>query len=238
LKTEEKRFLYSIIFPFIFLLIIWIVELFEQALGTSYSFLGVYPRTIEGLAGIVTMPFIHGGVDHILSNTFPVFILSTGIIYLYRDLGYKAILYIWLTTGIITWAIARPSYHIGASGLIYGFAAFLFFSGLLRRDNRMLAISMIVAFLYGSLVWGLLPVKPGVSFEGHLAGALSGLIFAYVYRNKGPQPLKYEWELEEEYDEQSTRSIPIDFRFQTQSTNDEIKITYIYRDGDDEDPIS
>jgi len=233
LKKEEKRFLYSIIFPIIFLIIIWIVELFEQSLGTSYSFLGVYPRAINGLIGILTMPFIHGDVDHILSNTFPVFILGTGIIYLYKDLGYRVILLIWILTGVITWLIGRPSWHIGASGLIYGFASFLFFSGVMKKDNRMLAISLIVAFLYGGLVWGVLPLKAGVSFEGHLAGAISGILFAIVYRNKGPQRELYDWELEDDDEPIPTKTLPMDYRFPTETTDNSININYVYRDEEE-----
>lgn len=235
MKTEEKRFVYSIIFPALFLIIIWILELFEQSLGTSYSFLGVFPRTIEGLPGIITMPFVHGDVDHILSNSFPVFILATGIIYLYRDLGYRSIIFMWLITGIITWFIGRPSYHIGASGLIYAFAAFLFFGGLLRKDNTMLAISMIVAFLYGSLVWGLLPVQEGVSFEGHLAGAISGLTMAIIYRKKGPQRKKYDWEIEEELLEKAQQEIPLDYTFPIESTENEMQIRYQYKSKDEQE---
>lgn len=179
---------------------IWFLKLSEVFLGVSFTHFGIYPLTLKSLTGIITMPFIHGDWNHLYSNSFPVFILSTGIIYLYRDAAYKIIAIIWIGAGLLTWITGRPSWHIGASGLIYGFASFLFFSGMIRKDLPMLAVSLIVAFLYGSLIWGIFPLQKHISYEGHLAGAIFGLVCAIAFRKQGPPIQKLSWEIEEEYD--------------------------------------
>ena len=105
---------------------------------------------------------------------------------------------IWLFTGFWVWLAARDSSHIGASGLIYGFVCFLFFSGLLRKDTRLMAVSLLVTFLYGSMVWGILPVDQSISWESHLFGSIAGIFCAYYYRADGPQRPKSQWEIDEE----------------------------------------
>jgi len=124
----------------------------------------------------------------------PLLILSVGIFYFYWEIAWKAFAYIYLITGIWVWVAARPSYHIGASGVIYGLAFFLFFSGIFRKDPRSLALSLLVSFLYGSMVWGVLPIKEGMSWESHLFGALAGTFIAYWLRKEGPQPPPSPWE--------------------------------------------
>lgn len=104
--------------------------------------------------------------------------------------------------GIWVWVGGRSGYHIGASGLVYGLASFLFFSGVIRNDIRLLAISLLVVFLYGSMIWGIFPIFPQVSWESHMLGGISGLVLAIYYRKYGPQKKVYEWELEEEEEEE------------------------------------
>jgi membrane associated rhomboid family serine protease len=167
--------------------------------------LGVYPREFSGLVGILTAPLIHADFSHLISNSFTLFILFFGVIYFYRNSVFQVFIIIYIVDGILVWLTARSSYHIGASGLIYGFASFLFFSGVFRKDKRSIALSLLIVFLYGSLVWGVLPVEPGVSFESHLFGAITGLICAFIFRKNDP-PKKYSWEKEEEeeIDEEET----------------------------------
>ena len=127
-------------------MIIWMVKLFEYTLNTSYADFGVLPRTLEGLKGILFMPFLHGDVEHLISNSVPILILGIAIIYFYRGIGYKVIAIIWFMSGLLTWAFAIQDgrYHIGASALVYGFAAFLFVSGTIRKDRNLLAIALAV----------------------------------------------------------------------------------------------
>jgi membrane associated rhomboid family serine protease len=108
---------------------------------------------------------------------------------------------IYILTGSLVWIFGRQSEHIGASGLIYGFAAFLFFGGIFRKNTRLLAISLLVLVYYGGIIWGVLPLDPRISWEGHLFGALSGIFAAYIFKNRGPKPKKYEWENEIEQDD-------------------------------------
>ncbi len=165
-------------------LLFWLVKLFEMRTEINLTYyLGVYPRTIFGLLGILTSPFVHGDWLHLLSNAVPFLLLGGSILFFYPLLARKVLLNIYLLTGMSVWLFARPSFHIGASGLVYGFAAFLFFSGIFRRDMKSISIALIVAFLYGGLVVGLFPAGTGVSYESHLFGAIAGSISAFAYKN-------------------------------------------------------
>jgi membrane associated rhomboid family serine protease len=164
---------------------------------------GILPRSLSGLVGILTSPFIHADTDHLLANTLPLLVVGTGLYYFYRELATRVIAMIWLFSGFWVWMIARGDYHIGASGLIYGFVAFLFLSGLLRRDRRLMAISMLVVFLYGSMVWGILPIDQRISWESHLLGSVAGIFAAWYFRKEGPQRPRPQWELEEEQEHEA-----------------------------------
>jgi membrane associated rhomboid family serine protease len=201
-EEEFKKFKYSLVLPLFFIFVLWIIKTVEFIGHFEFFRFGVYPRNINGLYGIILSPLIHADFNHLLSNTPPLLILGTGIIFFYRELAYKVIGFVWLISGICVWVGARESYHIGASGLIYGLAAFLFLSGLIRRDFRLAAISLLVVFLYGSLVWGVFPIFPQISWEYHLFGGLSGLVAALIYRNKGPKPKEWSWEREEDVNEE------------------------------------
>lgn len=195
---EKPRIRYSIAIPLLFITLIWIIKLIEALEGVSFATYGVYPRRLSGLIGIALAPLIHSDFNHLISNTVSLLVLSTGILYFYKDLSYKVILFVWLVGGLMVWVGARPSYHIGASGLIYGIASFLFFSGVIRNDTRLMAISLLVVFLYGSMVWGVLPIEPRISWEYHMYSAISGFICAIYYRNQGPPKRIWSWEMEEE----------------------------------------
>jgi membrane associated rhomboid family serine protease len=188
MAEERKRFLYSLVFPAFFLILLWIVKFFELSMELSFVEGGVYPRRLVGLKGILFSPLIHGDWKHLLDNSMPVFFLSLALFYFYRDIAYKIWFLIYFMGGILLWAVGRQAYHIGASGLIYGLAAFLFLSGLIRRVRSLTAISLLVVFWYGGMVWGLLPFDYEVSFEAHITGAISGLVLAIVYRDQGPEP--------------------------------------------------
>ena len=192
--------------PFLFVTLLWLVFWAQQAAGSRLLFLGVLPRTAQGIAGIVTSVFIHGDLGHIASNTLPILVLGTMLFYFYRKIAFAAFLWIWLVSGLWLWIGGRnsphqPMYHIGASTLIYGLASFLFFSGIFRRHRQLMVVSLLVVFLYGSITWGIFPLKPEMSWEGHLFGAIAGLLVAFNYRQEGPQRKVYDWELEEDDDD-------------------------------------
>lgn len=199
-SKEKKVFRYSLVLPICFLIAIWLVKIIETTLDVQFSSLGIYPRKLSGLIGIILTPFLHGDFKHLMANSVPLLVLGTGTIFFYRSLSYRVFLIIWILSGICVWIGGRPSYHIGASGLVYGLAAFLFVSGAIRRDTRLAAISFIVIFLYGGMIWGVLPIWPAISWEGHLFGGAAGLACAIAYRHEGPKRKIYSWELEDDND--------------------------------------
>lgn len=159
---------------------------------------GILPRNPKGLLGIITAPLIHADWKHLIDNSIPAFILSLALFYFYRGISYRIFFLIYFIGNTLVWIIGREAYHIGASGIIYGLAAFLFLSGMIRKIRNLMAISLIVVFIYGSMIWGLLPYDYKISWEGHLMGAISGVILAILFRDQGPEPYKPSWELEEE----------------------------------------
>ena len=197
MNEEKEKFLKSLIVPVIFILLIWLIKFFEVLSGISLGHYGIYPRHFSNIFGIISAPFLHANFQHLFSNSLPVLFLSVGIIYFYKVSAFRVILFIYLVTGILVWIIARSSYHIGASGLIYGFVSYLFFSGIIRRDKRAVTLALLVTFLYGSLVWGIFPLQRDVSWESHLFGSFSGIAAAFIFRKYDPYK-KYEWEDEPE----------------------------------------
>ena len=206
LATDKKLLLHSLIFPLIFLIIIWLIKFSELASGVSFAFLGVYPRALYGLPGIIFAPLIHGDLEHLYANSAPILVLMTTLFYFYRKIAYKIFFLIYIFTGIWVWIAARESFHIGASGLIYGLAAFLFVSGILRKSPQLMAITLLVAFLYGGIIWGIVPdfyPEKNISWESHLMGMIAGALLAVYFRKSGPQRKQYSWDLEEEMDEEN-----------------------------------
>jgi membrane associated rhomboid family serine protease len=198
---EYKRFILSLIPPAIILFFIWLVFVYQVADGIDLYYFGIFPRRLSGLIGIITCPFVHANFNHLINNTVPFFFLLTAIFYFYQNVAWRVILYSWLVTGILVWILARPSYHVGVSGQIYCFASFVFFSGIVRKNINLLAISLLVIFVYGSMVWGIFPYQPDMSFESHLMGFLVGAVLAVNYRHEGPQPTVFAKDMEEEEEE-------------------------------------
>jgi membrane associated rhomboid family serine protease len=177
----------------------WLVKSVELLFGADLSHLGIYPLEVKGLPGIFLSPLIHDDFKHLISNSIPLIVLGTGIFYFYSDVAVKVVLWIYFLTGLFVWFVGRDAWHIGASGLVYGFASFLFFSGIIRKYFRLIALSLLVVFLYGSMIWGMFPdFYINVSWEGHSMGFVSGILLAIWFRNDGPQPPVYEWMTEEE----------------------------------------
>ncbi|POY35455.1 rhomboid family intramembrane serine protease [Solitalea longa] len=190
----------SFIISFYLVLILWIVKWLEFKFDISFAPYGIIPRKVEGIIGIFTAPFIHADNPHLLSNSFPLLITGTMLWYFFKELALKVIVGVYLLSGISVWLFGRPAIHIGASGVVYGLTSFLFFSGLFRRDPRLLGLSFLVVFLYGSLFWGLFPFVHEVSWESHIAGGIAGVLFGFLYKNKGPQRRVFAIETEEEED--------------------------------------
>jgi membrane associated rhomboid family serine protease len=199
---EKKKFLNAMFVPALLLVIMWFVKLSEWLFRINLAFLGVHPLHADGIAGIFLYPFLHGSFSHIMANSVPFFVLATALFYFYKDIAVKVLVSVWILSGIWIWFGGRgDSYHIGASGVIYGLSSFLFVSGIIRKNTHLAALSLIVAFLYGGLIWGIFPEffpKENISWEGHLGGLVSGIIFAFYYKNEGPQAKKYSWDFEEE----------------------------------------
>jgi membrane associated rhomboid family serine protease len=200
-KSNFKPLFYSAIPWLAFLSIMWILYFADKKYGLHYSTFGIYPRDFTGLKGVFFSPFIHGSFEHLLNNSLPLLILGTALFYFYGKLGLKVALILYFLSGFLVWLSARESFHIGASGIIYAFAGFLFMSGILRREKSLIALSLLVAFLYGGLFWGIFPVKESISWEGHLWGGVAGFVLAWFYRKEGPQRKKFDWEEEEEENE-------------------------------------
>lgn len=199
-KVERKRLLYSLFVPTILCAIMWLVFGIEKEFDLDFTEYGILPRDFIGLRGILFSVFIHGDFNHLVNNTLPIIILGSSLFYFYKEVALRVFIISLFSSALYTWISARTSYHIGASGLVYALFGFLLISGFIRRNNSLIAISFLVAFIYGSLVWGILPWKKGISWEGHFWGLFIGLVLAIFYKNEGPSRPIYSWE-EEEGDE-------------------------------------
>ena len=179
--------------------LLWLVQLSNWILGLGPADLGVRPRELSGLLGVIFAPLLHGGPEHLLANTPPLIIAGATLLYLYPRSAASVLPAIWLGPGIAVWLLGRSSMHLGASGLVYGLVSYIFFAGLLRRDRRAIGAALLVCFLYGALVWGVLPIQSNVSWETHLAAGVIGALMAIKLRKLDIPPRKrYSWEGESE----------------------------------------
>jgi membrane associated rhomboid family serine protease len=184
-------------------LVLAAIFVLQNTVSFNWGDLGVLPRNIGSLYGILTFPFIHADWKHLFNNSTALLVLLTLLFHSYREIAWKSLLWVYLMSGAWLWVIGRPDRHIGASAVVYGLFGFLFLGGVLRRDGRLMAVSLLVIFLYGSLVWGIFPTTQNISWEGHLTGLLSGLALAVLFRDQGPQRKVYSWEMEEDIDEET-----------------------------------
>lgn len=202
LDFYRKKLLISTIIPGIIIFLMWLVKIIEVLFDLDFSGGGIYPLTVEGLPGIIFSPFIHADFKHLFNNTLPLFFLSVALFYFYSEVAFSVFLWTYFLTGILVWVAGRSAWHIGASGVLYGLASFLFFSGIIRKHFRLIALSLLIVFLYGSMVWGLFPgVYKNVSWESHMLGFFSGVLLSIAFRNAGPQQPVYKW-LEEDDSEE------------------------------------
>jgi len=195
--TERDRILASFILPGTLIVVLWVITLLDETLNLQLWRYGVLPREASGLIGIFFYPLIHADFGHIASNTLPLLLLGALTMYFYRPLAVKIFFIIYFLSGMLIWIIGRQSYHIGASGVIYGLAGFLITSGIIRRNNNLLAISLLIVFAYGGMMAGMFPTLPQISWEGHLSGFFVGMFCAFMYRKQGP-PDEKEPELDDD----------------------------------------
>lgn len=244
-KVTIRTILAPAIIPAFLVMLMWLVFFIEYESGSNFAVYGLKPRSASGLIGILTIPFIHGSWSHLFNNSIPMLVLGWALFKVYPTLAYRTLFWIYILGGVCLWITGRPSYHIGASGIVYGLAGFLFFSGVWRREKEVAALSLLIAFVYGSMWWGVLPVDPSKSWEGHLWGGLAGFLLAFLYRKKGgPQPKVYQWEIDEQkelafqemlanitYEEISVKNEtePGDLPTQPDPSTSNLKIVYSYK---------
>ena len=195
LKISNSTF----IIPVAYVVSIWLIYVVEILFNLNFNKFGVFPRTLEGFRGVFLTHFIHSDTSHLFNNSIPLFVLLCSLFYFYKEVAYKVLLIGGFFTGFLTWIIARDSYHIGASGIVYLLFSFVFFSGIIRKHYRLVALSLIIIFLYGSMIWYVLPIKEGMSWEGHLSGFVTGLVLAFIHRKKGIVKEEHQF-IETEFD--------------------------------------
>jgi len=177
--------------------LMWFFWLLDVITPFTPRYLSIFPRSTSSLSGIVFAPLLHSGLPHLVSNTLPVFLAVLALLGNYPGIARRVLLLAWLGTGALVWLFARPSWHLGASGLLYALLSFLLVSGFVRRDMQSVAISLVLLFLYGGLVFGVIPDKPEISWESHLFGALVGISLAWAYR-KQDRPVFRRYDLDDE----------------------------------------
>ena len=194
-RKARANFRLALKFSLVFVGILWTIFIIDAVFGLRLGRFGLRPGSVAGLVGIFTAPLLHANFPHILSNTLPMVISMTATLYLYPNSALRVIPAVWLGSGLLAWFIGRPNLHLGASGLIYGLLAYVFVGGILRRDLRSVSVSLLVGFLYGSMVWGVLPTRPNMSWEMHLTGAVMGVLMAFIYSKWDRVPVvRYDWE--------------------------------------------
>lgn len=200
MKPELRRIFLSIVIPLFFIFILYMIKIMEVGMEWDFTRLGVYPMEKKGVFGIFAHPLVHSSFKHLFANTIPLLFLLWCLFYFYKDLSALIFFFIWIAGGIFTFIIGKPGWHVGASGLIYGLAFYLFFSGILRKHIPLIAISLLITFLYGGLIWNMFPffANESTSWEGHLSGAIAGTIAAVIFRKHGPQKPEYPEEDDDE----------------------------------------
>ncbi|MBP5573467.1 MAG: rhomboid family intramembrane serine protease [Bacteroidales bacterium] len=208
-KQERNKFFGSLAIPALLATLMLVVKVAEMAFSVDLGHWGLAPRTLKGLIGVLTMPLLHGSWEHLLANTPAILVLGTALYYCYPTLANRVMVFSWIASGLLTWIIGIPeSVHVGASALIYSLNLFLILSGFIRGNRMLIVISLIMVFLYGSFIWGMIPslaVPQHISWEGHLSGALVGTALALLYRKEGPQKEVYHWDEDEDEDDEDEK---------------------------------
>ncbi len=198
-----------------FFLLQW-VGVFDNCFGA------IIPLVPEGLLGIVTSPLLHGNLEHIAGNSIPILALMFLLYQFYPKIADRVFIMGWLLTGFLVWILPPIDFltgeyqytcTIGASGVVYVLAFFLFFSGIFTKDLKLLVVSLVVVLYYGSLIWGVFPQElfgdlqenTRISWQAHSAGAVVGTILAFIYRKSADKKKKYIWEFPNYYSEKDDK---------------------------------
>jgi membrane associated rhomboid family serine protease len=207
LQDDRNRLRRAFLLALSLTVVLWLIKLTELLFDLNLVRYGVFPLQTGGLKGIALAPLIHSSLSHLFANTAPLIILGTVLLYGYPKSARIVLPVIYLGSGAGVWLFARDAYHIGASGLTFGAMFFVFTIGALRWDKRAIVLAMVVFFLYGSMIWGIFPFDPAISFESHFFGAIIGIALAVLLRNHDPAPprKKYSWEEEERDEAESDR---------------------------------
>lgn len=182
--SKTKHVVSSFLMPIQFVVLLWVIHIFQFFTTFNFGFLGVYPREIFGLRGILFSPLIHGDFHHLFSNSLPLLFTSIAILMFYKKVAIRAMIMIYLLTGLAVWGFARPVFHIGASGVVYGLVSFIFWTGIFRRNIKSIVLALIVTFLYSGYIMGILPNQAGISWESHLLGGIVGVFTSYWYKDE------------------------------------------------------
>lgn len=204
-EREKLKFFRSFFYPLILVILLWVIRFIDIIFETGLNEYGLRPLQLKGLAGILTSPFLHADYAHLFANSAPLLILGALLFYFYKEIAWQVLIWLVIITGFWVWTFAvRGTVHIGASGVIYGLASFLIFSGIIRRETSLMVITLLVTFLYGGLIWGVFPQffpnKP-ISWESHGMGFLAGIVLAVFYRNQGLQRKLPDWDETEDEDD-------------------------------------
>lgn len=194
----------ALFIAFLFPLLLVLIHFFSTSFSISIIKYGVYPKSISGLKGIFLSFLIHSSWTHLLSNSLALIPLLYFLFYYYKSIFWKVLFLTILMSGFWTWLIGRPSFHVGASGVVNGLAVFLFFSGLIRRHKKLMGVSLLVVLLYGSILWGMFPAEvlswflnqdvsynQNISWEAHLSGFIVGIILSFYFKDVGLVKNKY-----------------------------------------------
>jgi membrane associated rhomboid family serine protease len=181
---DLRSFAYSIRWPLAILLLLWVVHAADVVFKLDLYRFGIFPRSFQEISGIFLAPLIHGSWGHLASNSLPYLALTSMLVLFYPRVALQVSLLLWVGTGFFVWLLARPSYHIGISGVVYGYISFIFWTGIFRKNHRATVLSLIVLTLYAGSVESIFPnVEKGISWESHLFGGTLGLILAFIYKN-------------------------------------------------------
>ncbi len=183
-QDVRRAFRESLILPVLFIGLLFFVHLIKVIFDLRLREWGLYPLHVSGLQGILTAPLVHSGFPHLFSNSSSLLILGVTVMYFYRRVAVSAIGIIYIMTGILVWLFGRQVYHIGASGIVYGLVAFIFWNGIFLRSPLSIILSLLILMMYGSLFLGILPDQEGISWEGHLCGGISGIFASFWFKDE------------------------------------------------------
>ena len=180
---KNNDILKQMFLPTVVVALMWIVKIIEVVNGSKFTRWGVFPRDWDGFIGIITAPFVHSDWQHLMSNSLPMFMLLGMLMVFYKRVAIPSVVIITLFTGFTVWLFARESYHVGASGVVYGLVSFLAWTGVFRRNLKSIILALVILVMYGGYFHGIVPNKEGVSWESHLFGGLAGIFTAFLFKN-------------------------------------------------------